>query len=127
MSADSFVIVMKTGKLYELEMAKNELENAGVPFFVQQDSSSGLTLAMPLAPTMGPGIWYSVHVPQEFTAEAERVLEALPFETKTNPDVWDFGPTDKTKRLWKLYIIVTLLIPVAIWAVSLVYRLFKGW
>jgi len=37
-------VVFKTGKLYELDMASNVLQDEGMPFFKETESSSGVRL-----------------------------------------------------------------------------------
>ncbi|HAM53028.1 MAG TPA: hypothetical protein DCP92_20875 [Nitrospiraceae bacterium] len=100
---DNFVIVLKTGKRYELEMATNALTEANIPYYMQEDTSSGVRLAMPISTAMGPGLWWTLFVPERLVSKAQEVLEQLPFEVKTNPDIWDFGPSEETKQGFKFY------------------------
>jgi len=109
---DRFVIILKTGKRYELDMATNALTEASIPYYTQEDDSSGVRLAMPISTSMEPGMWWTIFVPEEAVSRAREVIERLPFETKTNPDIWDFGPSKKVKRGFTIYtwIILTLLL-----------------
>ena len=93
-----FVRVFKTGKIYELDMAANILEENNMPFYKQQDLSSGLRFAMPFLPVIGPGMWYSILVPKQSYEEAREILLGLPMDITTEPDVWHFGPTLKVKK-----------------------------
>jgi hypothetical protein len=96
-------IVFKTGKLHELDMAANVLSEEGIPFFKETVSSSGVRLAMPFQPEMGPGTWYSILVPDQLKEQAKSALSYLPFEIDTDPDIWHFGAAEKQKRWWKTF------------------------
>lgn len=102
-SKTKHVIVFKTGKLYELDLATEALKENNIPFYRQSESSSGLRFAMPAQPTMGPGTWYSILVPEIAVEDAKAILAELPFEISTNPDLWDFGPDVNVKKGWKIY------------------------
>jgi hypothetical protein len=102
-SKTKHVIVFKTGKLYELDMATEALKENNIPFYRQSESSSGLRTAMPAQPTMGPGTWYSILVPEIAVEDAKAILAELPFEIGTNPDIWHFRPDEKVKKWWKMY------------------------
>ena len=95
--------VFKTGKLHEFDMAANVLIDEGIPFFKETESSSGLRLAMPFQPAMGPGIWYSILVPDPLIEQARSLLSNLPFEISTDPEIWHFGSSEKQKRWWKIF------------------------
>ena len=95
--------VFKTGKLHELDMAADVLIDEGIPFFKETESSSGVRLAMPFQPAMGPGTWYSILVPDPLIEKAKSVLSNLPFEIGTDPDIWHFGSSKKQKRWWKAF------------------------
>lgn len=102
-SKTKHVIVFKTGKLYELDMATEALKENNIPFYRQSESSSGLRTAMPAQPTMGPGTWYSILVPEIAVEDAKVILAELPFEIGTNPGIWHFGADEKAKKGWKIY------------------------
>jgi hypothetical protein len=91
-------------------MAANSLRENEIPFYRQQETSGGLRLAMPFQPAMGPGTWYSILVPEEVVDEARRILNELPIEVNNNPDVWHFGPSEKVKRGWSIYIWISLIL-----------------
>ena len=102
------VVIYRTGRLHELELACNALKESGVPHFKQQETSSGLKLAMPFAPFMGPGTFWNIPVPVSAKEAAEKILEELPIDFTTNPDLWHFDPKTPVKKSWKLYIIILL-------------------
>jgi hypothetical protein len=97
------LVVFRTGSLVQLDMVTGELTTAGIPHFTREETSSGLRMAMPAAPSVGPGTWWTVIVPGKAAEDAHAVIATLPFDAKTNPDVWDFQPTQKVKLGWKLY------------------------
>ena len=102
--ARGHTIVCKTGKLHELDMAANVLSEEGIPFFKETESSSGVRLAMPFQPEMGPGTWYSILVPDQQKEQAMSVLSNLPFEIGSDPDIWHFGSSEKQKLWWKIFV-----------------------
>ena len=103
LKANDFSCVLKTGRLYEHDMAVSTFKKKGIPFYNEMESSSGLRLAMPFQPSMGPGTFYSILVPKPFVENAKQTLEELPFEVTTTPEVWHFVPNEKIKKLWKIY------------------------
>lgn len=90
------VTVFVTGKLIEFEMARDVLNQSGIPFQTQEERSMGLKLAMPVAPTPGPGTFWSLLVPEKAVADANRALAELPFPITTTPGSWDFLPPAAT-------------------------------
>jgi hypothetical protein len=99
----NFVTVVRTGQLVHLDWASNALEDAGIPFQRREETSGGIRLAMPLAPSTGPGNFWSIIVPESSVAQAQEVLAALPFEQTTTPDVWNFQPKPGVKTGWQIY------------------------
>ena len=88
----NMISVMRTGHLYKADMADELLKDARVPHHLREESASGMRVAMPAAPSMGPGVWWAVLVPEERAEEARLVLSELPFEITTTPGVWDSQP-----------------------------------
>jgi len=66
------VCVLKTGKLYDHDIASNALEEKNTPFYKQVETSSGLRLAMPFQPAMGPGTYYKIFVPDKYAEQAKK-------------------------------------------------------
>jgi hypothetical protein len=114
MSAErtNFVTVFRTGNLVYLDWASNALEAAGIPFQRREETSGGLTVAMPAAPSSFPGTWWSIVVPEESLSRGQQVLAELPFEKTTNPGIWDFQPKAGGKTGWRIYAAVVLTIMV---------------
>lgn len=84
------VIVLKTGRLHEFELACNALTESEIPFFKQEESSGGLKTAM-YSPAAGPGTFWNILVPVPIKSEAEKILKELPIDLTTEPDLWHFG------------------------------------
>ncbi len=120
---DNFVIILKTGKRYDLDMAVNALTEANIPHYTQEDDSSGVRLAMPISTAMGPGLWWTLFVPERFAGKARDVLEQLPFEIKTNPDIWDFNPSEKVRSGLKIYSWIMLIFVLGLF-IKFIYDLF---
>src|SRR6516162_3711149 len=107
--SDRFVTIFTTGDLVKFNMAVDALEQAGIPHQKQEETATGLRLAMPVAPTPGPGNFWSVLVPSAIIGDARRVLSELPFEVATNPEVWDFNKGPQVKQAFKLYAWIILI------------------
>jgi len=97
---------MRTGQLYKLDMAEAALKDARVPHFTREETVSGMRVAMPAAPSMGPGIWWAILVPEERAEDARNILSELPFEITTTPDVWDCLLEERKRKLWRRCLIV---------------------
>ena len=93
--------VMRTGQLYKLDMADAALRDARVPHFTREETASGLRVAMPAAPSMGPGTWWAILVPEECAEDARHILSDLPFVITTTPDVWECLPEGRKRKLWR--------------------------
>ena len=104
----NFICVLKTGKTHEHDMAANALKDKGVPFYKEQETSSGLRLAMPFQSTMGPGTFFSILVPEKALDNARNILNELPIDVTTDPDLWHFSPNKKAKRFWIIFIWISL-------------------
>ena len=101
--------IMRTGHLYKLDMADALLKESGVPHYLREELSSGLRLAMPAAPSMEPGTWWSILVPEDHADEARTLLSGLPFEITTNPGVWDAQPAGAHGRFGVWYRVFAVL------------------
>ena len=77
-SNSGYTCVLKTGRLHGHDMAANALTENGIPFFKQEESVSGLKLAMPFQPSMGLGTHFNILLPERFLEEAKTILENLP-------------------------------------------------
>ena len=97
----NLVQVMRTGHTYQADMASLALKAAQIPHFLREETSSGMRYAMPVSPSMGPGIWFVLLVPDGFRDEASRALAELPFEVSVTPDVWPTQDQDAWLRLMR--------------------------
>ena len=85
--------VFVTGKVIEFDMTVDALKRARVPFQTREETGTGMKLSMPVAPTQGPGTFWSILVPEKALPDARQVLSDLPFPITTNPGPWDFLPS----------------------------------
>jgi len=107
----NLVQVMRTGHTYQADMASLALKAADIPHFLREETSSGMRYAMPLSPSMGPGVWFVLLVPEDFRDEASQVLAGLPFEVSVSPDVWpsrDHAPWVRLMRFVLCFILALL-------------------
>ena len=95
---NNHVCILRTGKLFEHDIAAIALTENDILFYKQLETSSGLRLAMQFQPAMGPGTYYNILVPAQFAKEAKQLLDELPIDVTTEPGIWHFGATEKTKR-----------------------------
>ncbi len=118
-----FVTVFCTGQLMKFDMAVGALEEAGIAHQVRAETLTGLRLAMPVMPTLGPGNFFTLLVPASAESEARLVLSEIPFEIATNPGSWDFEPQPTVKRWWKIVIIGAAALLILYWIIFLVGNL----
>jgi hypothetical protein len=104
------VAVLRTGRVWQLDMAVEALTTAHVAHYAQEETATGLRLAMPVLPGPGPGVFWALYVPETQVERAKRVLAGLPFKVKTNPGAWDFHPPPRVKKVWKRGIVVVLVL-----------------
>ena len=83
--ASSFVVVLKTGRLYEWDLAKGLLDNEGIPSHGQEHSIGGLVTAIEGAPAPGPGVSFALLVPEQQALRAAALLEAAGLSPGTEP------------------------------------------
>jgi len=101
MKTQNNITVFRTGKVYEFDMVRNELDDARIPTFSQEQTSAGLRLATPATLTADAGTWWSISVPEEYAEQAQQIILSLPCDHKTDPEVWDFAtPTAKQNLQW---------------------------
>lgn len=120
------IVIFKTGKLQEIDMASEVLADNGIPFYRQEESVSGITTAFPFQPSMEPGTWFTILVPEIAYDDAKLVLAELPFDITVDPDILHFDNSAKTKRRWKIFswilIGVSVLLVLAKFFVSVVLK-----
>jgi hypothetical protein len=118
-----YVTVFRSGKLWEIDLGRDALKENNVPFFAQTQSLSGVQMALDAAPTMGPGVSWSLLVPPEAVERAREVLRSHRLETEKEPGAWDFAPDTRVKKYWKAYIWVVLIIMALMFAVEILPRI----
>ena len=104
----NFVEVFRTGRTWEVEMVANELQNRGIPFYQQEQTSSGLRFAKPLATAMGPSVWWLIYAPEKSQEQVEAVISDLPIEVTKNPGVWHYNASGKPSKWFRWYYLVIL-------------------
>ncbi len=80
------VILLKTGRLHEFELACNAFADSNIPFFRQEENVVGLKTAI-IALLEGPGIFWNLLVPASMKTDAEKILKELPIDFTTEPDL----------------------------------------
>jgi hypothetical protein len=120
-----FAVVLRTGRIWEVEMVANAFDKAKIPYYQQFETITGLRLAKEIPQAMGPGDWWAFYVPKRFLERAGEVLSELPIEVTINPDIWHFTPTEEGKRFFKtyaIYVLITLSIPLILFIIELLRR-----
>jgi hypothetical protein len=105
------VVILKTGRIHELELACNALKDSGIPHFRQDENISGLKTAM-YTPAMGPGTFWNLLVPISEKSNADKILSELPIEVTEKPGIWHFSANKKAKKVWRILTIAILSITV---------------
>ncbi len=82
------VVVYPTGFLCEFDIVTEALTCVGIPYFRRVESIGGLSCAMPVLPTMGPGTLWAVVVPESWADRARHFIARLPVPHGTEPHVW---------------------------------------
>lgn len=102
------VCLLRTGRLMDADLVCSLLEERGVPFYRGMETSGGLKTVMGVAPTAGPGTWFTVLVPVEEEAHAREALKELPFDLDREPDVVDFSTSNRARTFSKVWAILGL-------------------
>jgi hypothetical protein len=126
MKADSsgkHTCILRTGKLSAHDIAVDALREKGIPFFKRMETSSGLRLAMPFQPAMGPGTYYCLFVPQEWAQKSTALVNELPIDVTIAPAVWHFGASDNAKRKWKTAVWLMLVFTFLAFLTNLLLRI----
>ncbi len=109
-----FVPVFATGKRLYFDWARAALDDADIPYFAREYNVAGLRLALPAFPTAGPGISWTIWVPDNVAPAAAEEIESLPFDKVSVPNVWDFCADPDAVKFWRMLIIAgiaVLLLP----------------
>ena len=117
------ICILKTGRLLDHDLAANTLAENGIPFYKQMETITGLKLAMPFQPAMGPGTYYNILVPERFAVEAKQILSELPIDLTTDPEMFHFGASEKAKTGWKIYAWIILAVTAIFFLVNIVQNL----
>ena len=104
-----FIVVIRTGRIWEVEMVTDAFKKAKIPCYQQLETSTGLRVAKEIPQSMGPGDWWAFYVPKRFQKRAETVLAELPIEVTINPDIWHFSTSEESKRFFKTYAFYVLI------------------
>ncbi len=100
-------VVYRSGMPHEVEMVANVLDEAGIPYFRQEEIGT-TRLAMPFQPSMGPGTYWVVIVPATEYQKASELISQLPISHEEHPDVWGFKPAPEAKKFFRYYAIFIL-------------------
>jgi hypothetical protein len=117
------ICILKTGRLLDHDLAANTLTENGIPFYKQMETITGLKLAMPFQPAMGPGTYYNILVPEKFSEDAKQILRELPIDLTDDPDIFHFGASEKEKVGWKIYVWVILAITAIVILANIIQNL----
>jgi hypothetical protein len=118
-----YLEIFRTGKLWEFDLGRDTLKEHNVPFFARTESLSGIRTALDAAPSMSPGVSWSLLVPREAAQEARKILQACRLDIEKQPEPWDFAPQTKVKKYWKMYIWGILILTALFFLVEILSRL----
>ncbi|MGA3243997.1 MAG: hypothetical protein ABSE41_05220 [Bacteroidota bacterium] len=103
------VVLFRTGKLWEFDLARDSLKRHNIPFFFREESLSGVRMALPAMPTPGPGLFWTLIVPESQFHRAKECLQACRLDVEKDPLVWDFAPPPKGKQFLTIYVWIVLI------------------
>lgn len=118
-SSGKEVVVVRTGRLYEADMAAEALEQAGLPFYRREENITGIQLAMPAMPAQAPGMMFLVIVAEESAGQARAIIEELPISQSTEPEFWANHPAPHAKKIYRHYAIVILILTAVIFLIQM--------
>jgi hypothetical protein len=93
--------IFQTGKLWEIDVARDALRQNDIPFFVRTDSISGVRTALDAMPTAAPGVFWCLVIPDSVAPRAKEILRQCRLDVEKDPLIWDFAPSQKGKQFWK--------------------------
>jgi len=115
------ISVFSTGKLWEIDMARDALKQAGIPHFVREENLSGLRTAFPAAPAPGVGVTWCLMVPESIVEDAMQILNELSIDINKQPGFWDFTSDPRSIKGFKIFIWISLLIIVFFIIIEILY------
>ena len=122
-SNSNHICILKTVKLLDHDLAANALTENGIPFYKQMETITGLKLAMPFQPAMGPGTHYNILVPERFLEEAKQILSELHIDLTDDSDLFHFGASEKGKAGWRIYVWIILAITAIVFIANIIQNL----
>ncbi len=108
-----FTPILRTGQILCFDWVCGALDDAGIPYQCREESSGGIQVAMPAFPSVMPGTWWTVLVPDSLRQRAQEILASMPFDSGLKPDVWDYQPKPSGKRVSQAWASVVLVIILA--------------
>ena len=106
--SSSLVVVLKTGRVDEWNLAKSLLEAEGIPSCGQEHSVAGLVTAMQGAPTPGPGVSFALLVSEETALKAAEFLDAAGLSPGTEPDMFHYGSDPRMRAVARWVVLAVL-------------------
>ncbi len=97
-----YKVIFRTVQFYEFDMARNLLSESMIPFRTHEDRFSDSPLSPTLNSDAGPGILYSILVPEQELSNAIIILSQLPFEIRIDSDISHFNARDDLKYRLKV-------------------------
>ena len=71
------IVVYRTSFVWELDIVREGLSRANLPYIVQTESFSGVTTGLEASPAQGFGTRWLVLVPDQMQSQAEEVIASL--------------------------------------------------
>ena len=116
------VTIFRTGKLWELDLARDTLKEHGIPFFARTDSVSGVMTALAAAPTPFPGVFWCILVPKRYSRRARELLRRCRLDVERIPLIWDFAPEMESKPFWTISTWIVLILGVILLTLTIILR-----
>jgi hypothetical protein len=111
------VIAYETSYVWQMDIVRDALKRARLPFQIQTEGLSGLTTGLDALPVGGFGTRWVFIVPEQFKSEAQSLIESL--HVTDDSDTKGFrGPFTGAakKKLWVLVAILLCLFGLMLWS-----------
>ncbi len=110
------IVVYRTSFVWELDIVREGLSRADLPYIVQTESFSGMTTSLDVSPAQGFGTRWLVLVPDQMQSQAEKVIASLHVSLDSEATSFpSMNPRAMRTSLWIAGIIVVALMVFMAW------------
>ena len=120
MHSANHLVVFRTTKQWEFDVAKDALSQNQIPFYSQTENFAGMPTSIAAAPSQAPGSYWFILVPQNAWDRAREVLvehrldvaqHSVDEELSAEPE------TDKASKYFATFALLMMLSYLIVWAI----------